>query len=178
MRAPCSVFRQLVRHKSVSSQPIDGLRAGRRPLHCESLALIVLTRPFPMTFLVAAFRSPQVPAPPSPSRTVKTRKDTLGQSSWGLSADRYPDPIGRLSQREANGAGSLLATITFLGQPADTSAPERRALMAGQTTERQCSIRRGALDLSCCLQLCPRVNDPIGTVSLWHLPHAGTHTAC
>lgn len=33
-----------------------------RPLHCERLSLSVLTRSFPRTFLVAAFRSPEVPS--------------------------------------------------------------------------------------------------------------------
>ena len=33
-----------------------------RPLHCECLVLGVLTRAFPRTSLVAAFRSPQVPS--------------------------------------------------------------------------------------------------------------------
>ena len=77
-----------------------------------------MTRSFPRTFLVAPFRSPQVPSRSSPSLSirsrkvtlrvdvrsrishfphVRTRKDTLGQISWGVSTDRYSGPIGRLS---------------------------------------------------------------------------------
>lgn len=37
----------------------------------------------------------------------------------------------RFSQPEANGAASFLATITFLGQPADIIGPEAAMLAAG-----------------------------------------------
>ena len=77
--------------------------------------LSVLTKVFLMTFLVTAFRCSQV-HDPSPSPTVKTRKGTVRQSSWGLSANQYSRPIGRLSKGGADGALSLLATITFLGE--------------------------------------------------------------
>ena len=43
------------------------------------MVLGVLTRPFPRTFLVAAFRSPQVPSRSLPSLSIKTRKDTLNR---------------------------------------------------------------------------------------------------
>ena len=59
-----------------------------------------------------------------------------------MSTDRYPGPIGRLSQCAANGARSLLTTITFLGERQDIFDPEAAVLVAGQTTERQCSVRQ------------------------------------
>jgi hypothetical protein len=43
-----------------------------------------------------------------------------------VTTDRYSGPIGRLSKCTANGACSLLATITFLGEQLDTTDPPSR----------------------------------------------------
>jgi hypothetical protein len=42
-----------------------------------------------------------------------------------VTTDRYSGPIGRLAQCAANGACSLLTTITFLGEQLDTTDPPR-----------------------------------------------------
>jgi hypothetical protein len=47
-----------------------------------------------------------------------------------VATNRCSSPIGGFSQCEANGAGSLLATTTFLGQPADIIGPEAATLVA------------------------------------------------
>jgi hypothetical protein len=39
-----------------------------------------------------------------------------------------------------------LATITFLAEQQDITDPEAAVLVAGQTTERQCSVRRQPVD--------------------------------
>jgi hypothetical protein len=39
-----------------------------------------------------------------------------------------------------------LATITFLGEQQDITDPEAAVLVAGQTTERQCCVRRQPVD--------------------------------
>jgi hypothetical protein len=39
-----------------------------------------------------------------------------------------------------------LATITFLGEQQDITDPEAAVLVAGQTTERRCSVRRQLVD--------------------------------
>jgi hypothetical protein len=51
---------------------------------------------------------------------------------WGLFTNQYSRPIGRLSQSGADGALSVLATITFLGEQGDATDPERRALFPGR----------------------------------------------
>ena len=48
-----------------------------------------------------------------------------------MATDRYPGPIGRLLYRIPNGARVLLATVTFLGQPADIIGHENAMLVAG-----------------------------------------------
>ena len=60
--------------------------------------------------------------------------------------DPYSRPIGRLSQCAANGACSRLTTITFLGEEQDITDPETAVLVAGQTTERQCSVHGQLVD--------------------------------
>jgi len=40
----------------------------------------------------------------------------------------------------------LLATITFLGERVDIIGPEAAVLVAGQATERQCSVRHQPVD--------------------------------
>ena len=71
----------------------------------------------------------------------------------GVTTDRYSGPIGRLSKCTANGACSLLATITFLGEPLDTTAPLRAAATVSgcrgpaateSRTDRRFGVRRGA----------------------------------
>jgi hypothetical protein len=39
-----------------------------------------------------------------------------------------------------------LVTITFLGERQDITDPEAAVLVAGQTTERQCSVREQPVD--------------------------------
>ena len=63
-----------------------------------------------------------------------------------MTTDRYSRPIGRLSQCAANGVRFPLVTITFLGEQEDITDPEAAVLVAGQTTERQCSVRRQPVD--------------------------------
>jgi hypothetical protein len=96
-----------------------------RPLHCESTVLSVLTRPFPRTFLVAAFRSPQVPSRSLPSLSIRSRKVTP-EWSWWVTTDRFSRPIGSLSQCAAIGVRSTRATITFLGEQQDITDLKRR----------------------------------------------------
>ncbi len=81
--------------------------------------------------------------------------------------DRYSGPIGVPSQRVANSACSLLTAITFLGQRADITGPCSGVLDAGPDDGTPMfQSARGALDRSCCLQLCPPgkgpCNSPIG----------------
>ena len=93
---------------------------------------------FPRTFLVAAFRSPQLP-----SRSLSfplgkdTRKDTP-EPSRKVTTDRYSRPIGWLSQCRAKWRlVPLLATITFLGKEQDFTDPWSGGAVE-QTAEHQC----------------------------------------
>jgi hypothetical protein len=45
-----------------------------------------------------------------------------------------------------NGPRPLLAAITFLGEQQDITDPEATVLVAGQTTERRCSVRQQPVD--------------------------------
>ena len=59
-----------------------------------------------------------------------------------MSTNRHYPPNGRLSPSAANGARSLLATITFLGEQQDITDPEEVVLVGGQTMECPCSVRQ------------------------------------
>ena len=71
-----------------------------RPLHCESVALSVLTRPFPRRFLVVAFRSLRIPHDPSPSLSIRSRKVTPDGSPAGP-ASHVRSASSRNAQRMA-----------------------------------------------------------------------------
>jgi hypothetical protein len=91
-----------------------------------------------MTFLVTAFRSPQVP-----SRSLPFPLDKVTpERSRRVATDRYSRPIGRRSQCAANGARSTSATITFLGEQQDIFNPDAAVTAARQTTEPVNSNRR------------------------------------
>jgi hypothetical protein len=85
-----------------------------------------LTRVFSRIFLVGGFQSPQVPSWSPPSLSIRSRKVT---PEWSLcvTTDRYSGPIGRLWKCTANGACSLLATITFLASNWTPPTPPRAA---------------------------------------------------
>ena len=102
-----------------------------------------MTRPFPRSFLVAALRPLRLPHDPFPSLLVKTRSD---RASGALFTGQYSGPIGRLSQFAANGALSLLAMITFLGEHRVITDPVAAMLNAGQTTGHRCSVRHQPVD--------------------------------
>ena len=62
---------------------------------------------------------------------------------------RYSGPIGMRSQCEANGTGSNSATITFLGELRDITAPEAAVARARVDDERRNrSVRQQWVDNS------------------------------
>ena len=63
-----------------------------------------------------------------------------------MATNRYSLPIGGRSQSAANGTRSTWATITFLGEQQDTIDPEAPESVAGQTTDRQSSVRQRVVD--------------------------------
>ena len=88
-----------------------------------------------------------------------------------MATDRYPvrSAGSRNAQRMAL-VSSWRRSRSSASQPT-SSALKRRCLLPDQTTERQCSIRRGALDRPCSMQLYPARNSPIWEPSRWLDPY-------
>jgi hypothetical protein len=106
------------------------------------------------------------PHDPSPSLSIRSRKVTF-ERSRRVATDRHLLPIGRLSQCRANRPVAAFATITLPGERQEIFGSDAGVLVAGQTTERRCSVRHPPIDNACritptkspartwCLQLCP-----------------------
>ena len=116
------------------------------------------------------------PHDPSLSLSIRSHKVTP-ERSRRLATNRYTSPISRFSQREAHPRHPFWRRSRSSARQPTSSALRRRCLLPGQTTERQCSIGRGALDRTCCLQLCPAAEQPdLGTMEAAPpLPTYGTH---
>ena len=63
-----------------------------------------------------------------------------------VATDRYSRPIVTFGQPNTNLPCGLMTTITFLGEQQDIIDPEAAVLVAGQTTERRCSVRHPPVD--------------------------------
>ncbi len=129
-----------------------------------------MTRSFPKAVLVAAFQSPHVP---SPSLSVKTRKDTPGAGSWPArsrigthrrsAGPRNASPMARRPFCRRSRSSASQRTSSALKRRCSSQSPDQR-------TERRCSVRRGALDRPVACNCALPGNGPIWTPSQWRDP--------
>jgi len=91
-----------------------------------------------------------------------------------MATSRCSRPVGGRSQCAANGTRSTWATITCYAEQLDTIDPEASGSDAGQTTDRQCSVRQQVVDNAC--RATPTGSSPnLGSMSA---PYSSGFTRC